>query len=106
MQKHIHQTLSSIPIIPFASTGLVVGAYLAHLLGLWQERGLMGEIAGRVAALALMLAIGWIFSLPIQFVYDRLVPAHCSVCGRNKAYRRWPSIRKYRCRACGADSTA
>lgn len=103
---HIHQTLSAIPIIPFASAGMVVGAFLAHLLGLWQGRGLTAEIAGRVAAIALMLAIGWLFSLPVQFVYDRLVPARCTACGRNRAYRKWPSIGKYRCRECGADSTA
>lgn len=86
---------------------MVVGAFLAHLLGLWQgHEWLTVEIAKRVVAIALMLAIGWLFSLPIQFVYDRLVPAQCSACGKNKAYRRWPSIGKYRCQACGADVRA
>lgn len=104
MQLHVHQTLSAIPIIPFASAGIIAGAYLAHRLGLWKGNGGPADVLAWVVALGLMIGIGWVASLPIQWVYDRFVPARCPGCGSNTAYRQWPSIRWYRCRACQADS--
>lgn len=106
MRLHVHQTLSALPIIPFGAAGMISGAYLAHRIGLWEGDGTAAFTFGRVAALALMLAIGWVFSLPAQYAYDRLIPAHCPKCGNKSAFRRWPSIRRYRCRNCGTDSTA
>jgi hypothetical protein len=106
MRLHVHQTLSALPIIPFAAAGMIAGAYLADQLGLWRGDGATTVALRRVAALALMLSVGWVCSLPAQYAYDRLVPAHCPNCGNKAAYRRWPSIRRYRCPDCRTGSTA
>ena len=103
MQLHVHQTLSAIPIIPFGSAGIIAGAYLAHQFGLWKGNGTSADVLMWAAALGLMLGIGWVASLPVQWAYDRLIPAQCPTCGSNSAYRRWPSISRYRCRSCGAN---
>ena len=94
---HVHQAVSALPIIPFAGAGMVATAYGAHLLGLTAA-------VGWVVTLPLMLLVGWFCSLPVQFAYDRLIPARCPVCDSKAAYRRWPYIGRYRCRACGGDS--
>jgi hypothetical protein len=106
MPPYLHQTVSALPIIPFGAAGMVAGAYAAHRLGLWGGEGTVAFVLGAVAALCLMLGIGWLCSLPAQLAYDRLIAARCPQCGKNAAYRRWPSISRYRCRACGADSSA
>ena len=106
MRLHVHQILSGLPVIPFGTSGMVAGAYLAHRLGLWGGGGAPAAALGWVAGLALMFGVGWVLLLPAQYAYDRLVPAQCPGCGQGAAYRRWPSLGRYRCRACGAESTA
>lgn len=99
--KPIHHQILSTPVfLAFFVPGFVLGLYLLKWAGFPAGNGPLDPV--RLGGLAAAVVLGWVFTLPAQYLFDRSVPARCPGCGQNTAYRVWPTFFRFRCRACGA----
>jgi hypothetical protein len=95
----VHQVVGVPITLVFFVPGLVAALYGLGRAGF--PKGGPAPDPWQLGGLAIGLVAGWVASLPAQFLYDRLVPARCPDCTQRAAYRAWPSLLTYQCRACG-----